>query len=243
MRRGSSILAAAAAALVVAATGCLPSAGPAPRPQRAKARPASCKNWSEAEISKDLVAYAEAAIQETAALIAKLQKMEEKRETSRQNALRQSAELAKNEAAARQFGRTAKPVYDNPATIYPVSVAGGSFPSREALRTELTAAKRTIDLAVKNKPVLANQVAREEKDLSEIRKCLAQYAARKYDLERKADAARTAMAERDLEAIKKLAGELFDVVNAALPDNEILGPPVNRLGDDGGESELEGFVF
>lgn len=240
--RRLAAIASVALAAAVAASGCSGGedgrdAGPEP------ARPAAVKDWTASRIREDPVSYAEAAIRETDAISAKLRQVETGLEASRQAARRNLAALVEGEAEARRFGRAAKPVWENGATVYPASVGGRSFSSREALFKELDAAKRTVESAVRNKPVLENQIARDKANLDEVRKRLAANASRKYDLERKADAARTAMAEHDLDALRSIAGALSDAVDAGLPDEELFAPPTRHLGDDGGASEMEAFSF
>lgn len=241
-KRRLAMVASAAAVAAAAAFGCSGGEdGGAPGPE--PARPASVKDWTASRIREDPVSYAEAAIRETDAISAKLRQMETGLEASRQAARLNLAALVEGEAEARRFGRAAKPVWENASAVYPASVGGRSFSSREALFKELDAAKRTVESAVRNRPVLENQIARDEANLGEIRKRLAENAARRYELERKADAARTAMAEHDLDALGSIAGALSDAVAAGLPDEELFDPPTRHLGDDGGASEMEAFSF
>ena len=218
------------------ATADAPAAAPPPGPDAAQVREASA-------IRADPVAYAESAVRRLDEMADRLRALEEARETSRQKAQRALAALEKNEADCRRFGRAGKPLYDAAETAYPIVVEGRTFSSRAALQTELTAVKRAIERAARNRPRLANQIARDAADLADIRTRLAQNATQKDDLLRKADAAKTALAERDLSALDALSGQLADDIEAALPSGELFAPPVRLLGNDGGAGELDGFVF
>lgn len=236
-----AVLALAASAALF--TACSQGEAPQPAKKEGNTPPASVKDWSSSEIKANPVAFAEAAIRMTEANIKKLRHLETVTETSRQAAERKLAALDDAVEESRRFGRAAKPLCDSPDTIYPVSVSGRSFPSRRALQSELLVAMRLIKTAPTNRVILVNQVARDAATLADIQNQLHEYARRKYGLERKADAARSAIAERDLKAIQSIADELADAAEAGLPSDEVFAPPVHRLGDDGGASELKEFEF
>lgn len=238
---GMAVLALAVSAVLFAA--CSKGEAPQPAIKEGRTTPASVKDWTSSEIKANPVEFAEAAIRATDANIKKLRQLETVTETSRQAAERKLAALDDAVEESRRFGRAAKPLCDAPDTIYPVTISGRSFPSHRALQGELLAAMRLIKTAPTNRVILVNQVARDAATLSDIQKQLREYARRKYELERKADAARSAVAERDLRAIQSIADELADVAEAGLPSDELFAPPVHRLGDDGGASELKEFEF
>lgn len=238
----AAILAAAATAAALLA-GCSREETPARGRPAAQTAPASAKDWTAEQIKADPVGVAKAAIREKEAEASRLREQETKLEVARQKAERDLAALTKAEAEARNFGRAGMPVCSNATTVYPVVVAGRSFPSREALYAELKEANRSCALCASNRVILANQSARDAALLARIRDRLSANAAERYELERKADAARTAMEERDFDALVAIADDLSDSLEAALPSEELFAPPVRNLGEAGIDEKLGELHF
>lgn len=241
-RRMTSLAAVALAAALAAAAlaGCPRQAPPSPVQP---AEPVSARAWAAEQVKDDPVGFAMAAILEKEAEASRLRGQETELETARQKAERDLAALAKAEEDARNFGRMGLPICRDATTAYPVVVAGRSFASREALYAELREAERACAACASNKTILANQAARDAALLAKIRDRLSANASERYALERKADAARTAMAERDFDALVAIAADLSDALEAALPSEELFAPPVRHLGGAGIDEKLGKLHF
>ncbi|MBQ9344289.1 MAG: hypothetical protein IJT88_03635 [Kiritimatiellae bacterium] len=237
------LMALAASMAAVLPCGCSREGAAVPDRSAEQAASVSAKDWTAAQIKADPAGAAMAAIREKETEAARLREQETKLEVARQKAERDLAALAKAEAEARDFGRMGLPACRDAGTVYPVSVAGRSFPSREALYAELKEADRTCNLCASNRAILANQSARDAALLAKIRDRLSANASERYALERKADAARTAMEERDFDALVAIANDLSDSLEAALPSDELFAPPVRNLGEAGIDEKLGELHF
>ena len=247
-RKTTFLTVAVLAAAVTAAglAGCTREERAAPLPpdsSAARATPSSAREWTAEQIKNDPVGFAQNAIREKEAEAEHLRGQETKLEVARQKAERDLAALTKAETEARSFGQTGLPVCRDANTVYPVVVAGRTFPSRKALYAELEEANRTCALCASNRVILANQAARDAALLDKIRERLSANASERYHLERKADAARTAMAERDFDALVAIANDLSDSLEAALPSDELFAPPIRNLGEAGIDEKLGELHF
>lgn len=197
-------------------------------------------SWSSARIARDPDGYIADMVAKADALCERLRELELNLQGQLQSANREIASLKAREREARLFWRAAKPVFDDPATVYPAFASGRRFGSRDALRRELVEANRTVALATNALSNIENNAANVSAALSKASADLARAAARRQAVARKADAIKSAAAAKDLKEISALCSSLFADADAALPDEVLFAPSVDFLGDDGGESELEG---
>ena len=186
----------------------------------AEAAPGGASSWSSADIAREI---------------------ESKLQAQLQGANREIASLKSRENEARLFWRAAKPVFDDPATAYPAMASGRHFGSRDALKRELVEANRTVTFATNALSKIENNAANLSKALSRASANLAEASAQRLNVARKADAIKAAAVAADLKEISALCSSIFADAEAALPDDELFAPSVDFLGDDGGESELEGI--
>lgn len=243
-----SILAfSAVAAAVFSAAGCGrdrsagegddPSVSGAPAPAQAGA---VSPTWSSANIARDPDGYIADTLAKVDALCDRLRELESNLQAQLQSANREISSLKARETEARLFWRAAKPVFDNPATVYPAVASGRRFGSRDALMRELVEANRTVSFATNALSKIENNAANVSAALSKASADLARASARRQAVARKADAIKSAAAAKDLKELSSLCSSLFADADAALPDEDLFAPSADFLGDDGGESELEG---
>ncbi len=207
----------------------------------AEAAPGGASSWSSADIARNPEGYIADTVAQLDAKCARLREIESKLQAQLQGANREIASLKSRENEARLFWRAAKPVFDDPATAYPAMASGRHFGSRDALKRELVEANRTVTFATNALSKIENNAANLSKALSRASANLAEASAQRLNVARKADAIKAAAVAADLKEISALCSSIFADAEAALPDDELFAPSVDFLGDDGGESELEGI--
>lgn len=194
-------------------------------------------------VKKDPLAYIESQIAALESDSLKYGEIEKTLQWELQKRRKAAADVAASSDAAKSFGKQGQAILKNPAAVFPVTVEGRRFDSRNALVAELAAAKAVIQRAPDSLQIINNQIAKAKVRLDDIAKKRIAISSEITTLRHKADSARILAAQGKMDELDKMVSELVETANAALPDDEYFSPSFEDVGGVSLEDEVASFEF